>query len=88
MEKPIFFSNHAKQQMLLRGAKTEEVIVTINSGGRLDAKKGKYKARYEFPFGETSPQNDQFYQYKRIEAIFAENLDRIVVITVKVYYYN
>jgi Domain of unknown function (DUF4258) len=87
MEKPIFFSNHAKQQMLLRGAKTEEVIVTINSGGRLDAK-GKYKARYEFPFGETSPQNEEFYQYKRIEAIFAEDRDRIVVITVKVYYYN
>jgi Domain of unknown function (DUF4258) len=88
MEKPIFFSHHAKQQMLLRGAKTEEVIVTINSGGRLDAKKGKYKARYEFLCGETSAQNEQFYQYKRIEAIFADNPDQIVVITVKVYYYN
>lgn len=74
--------------MLLRGAETEEVIATINSGDRSDAKNGKYKARYQFVFGDISPQNNQFYDYKRVEAIFADYANKIVVITVKVYYYN
>lgn len=38
MVKPIYFSTHARERMLLRGAEENEVIVAIRSGNWLPAK--------------------------------------------------
>lgn len=49
---------------------------------------GKFQTKYSFAFNKTAPINQQFYKYKTVEPIFADEQDEIVVITVKVYYSN
>ncbi len=86
--KLINFSTHARLQMELRGAEESEVIKAIRSGVWESARRGKLQCRYRFDFNRTSPLNQKFYKYKTAEAIFVEEGERIVVITVKVYYSN
>lgn len=86
--KPIRLSSHARLQANLRGAADEEVYTAIREGTRKDAKKGSFRARHPFDFNSFSPVNNQFYKHKAVEVIFKDNPDEIVVITVKVYYYN
>lgn len=84
--KPIRFSRHALDQMRLRGAILEEVRETIETSLWQPAKHGKYKASKTFSFGLSSPINQQIYPFKTVQAIFADELNEIVVVTVLVYY--
>jgi hypothetical protein len=86
--KPIRFSRHALDQMRLRGATQAEVKETIETISWQSAKRGKYKARKSFTFGHLSPINQQLYTFKTVEAIFAEESNEVVVVTVLVYYGN
>lgn len=86
--KPIHYSNHARLQMVLRGATEEEVTVTIRTGKWETAKMDNFRARHQFDFNRASLTNQKFYKYKTIEPIFADEQNGIVVITVKVYYSN
>ncbi|MBW4496920.1 MAG: DUF4258 domain-containing protein [Oscillatoria princeps RMCB-10] len=88
MAKPIYFSTHAREQMLLRGAEEDEVIAAIRSGNWQPAKNGKFSARAEFDYHRKSPVNQQFYSSKAVQPIFNEQPGRIIVVTVKVYYFN
>jgi hypothetical protein len=87
-QKNIIFSIHAKQQMQLRGVQEEEVISTIHGSNWKSAKRGKFSCKKRFDFGNNSPVNQQFYQYKTVEVVFADNLTEIIVVTTKVYYHN
>jgi len=62
MVKPIYFSTHARERMLLRGAEEVEVIAAICSGSWESAKRGKFSARAQFYFNNQSPINQQFLQ--------------------------
>ncbi|MCK6626043.1 MAG: DUF4258 domain-containing protein [Anaerolineae bacterium] len=84
--KPIRFSQHALDQMRLRGATQEEVRETVETNSWQPAKRGKYQARKTFAFGRPSPVNQQVYPFKTIQVIFADELNEIVVVTVLVYY--
>jgi len=86
--KGIRVSAHAKKQMILRGASEDEVCTAIHSGQWEQAKAGKFQAKYCFDFNANSPINQQFYKYKKVEPVFADEPYEIVVITVKVYYFN
>ena len=86
--KPIYFSNHAKSQMILRGATEEEVEIAVRAGKREPAKLGKFKSRYSFAFNSFSPVNQKFYKYKIVESIFADESEEITIVTVKVYFTN
>jgi hypothetical protein len=56
--KNIIFSNHAKQQMLLRGIQKEEVISTIRSSSAWkQTKRGKLTSKMRFNFADYSPVN-------------------------------
>jgi hypothetical protein len=88
MSKPIYFSTHARQRMLLRGAEEEEVIAAIRSSIWQPAKQGKFKTRFQFNFHQQSPINQEVYAYKAVTPIFKELPDRILVVTVQVYYFN
>jgi hypothetical protein len=88
MEQIILFTEHAKLQMLLRGAQQSEVVQTIQSTPWEPAKRGKFKCRMTFNFNQIAPANNQHYRLKTVEPIFAQEADQIVVITVKVYYHN
>lgn len=74
--------------MELRGAEEGEVILAIRSGVWETAKRGKLQCRHRFNFNRPSPINQQFYKHKTVEAVFTEERDQIVVVTVKVYYSN
>ncbi len=74
--------------MTLRGASEEEVIIAIRSAQWEPAKLGKHKTRYRFDYNKVSLMNQKIYKYKTVEPIFADENDKIVVITVKVYYSN
>lgn len=84
--KPIRFSQHALDQMRLRGAAQEEVRETVETSSWQPAKRGKYQASKTFAFGRPSPVNQQVYPFKTVQAIFADEPNEIVVVTVLVYY--
>ena len=86
--KPVYFSNHAKSQMILRGATEEEVEIAVREGKREPAKLGKFKSRHSFAFNSFSPVNQKFYKYKIVESIFADEPEEITIVTVKVYFIN
>lgn len=88
MDKPIYFSIHARNQMLMRGAEEHEVIDSIRLGSWQPAKNGKFQSRAQFEYNQQSPVNQQVYTYKAVNPVFDEQPGRIVVMTVKVYYFN
>lgn len=88
MNKPITFSNHARQQMQLRGATEAEVETVVRRGSGEPALRGKFKTRLNFDFNQASPVNNQLYRFKTVEAIFADEPDEVVIVTVLVYYSN
>jgi hypothetical protein len=84
--KSIHFSQHALDQVRLRGATLQEVRETIETVPWQPAKHGKYQARKTFEFGRRSPVNQQVYPFKTVHTIFADEPNQMVVITVLVYY--
>lgn len=72
----------------MRGATELEVVEAVRGGPWEPAKHGKKHAARRFEFGRPSPVNGVFYAFKTVDAVFAEELDRIVVLTVKVYYHD
>ncbi len=86
--KPIVFSKHSQVQMSLRGATEQEVVEVILKGQWLPAKYGRFCSKRRFHFNKPSPITGVIYRFKDVEAIFKEEEDQIVVITVKVYYSN
>jgi len=83
--KPIEFSPHAREKMLDRGATESEVQAAIRTGNPEPARKGRFMFRKNFAF------NDQWrgkhYAVKQVAPIVAEEADRLVVVTVFVYYF-
>jgi hypothetical protein len=86
--KEIVFSLHARTQMNLRGASEEEVTEAVTSGQWKPAKLGKLQSRHTFEYNNKAPTNMKFYKFKIVEPIFADENERIVIVTVKVYYSN
>jgi uncharacterized protein YuzE len=68
--KPVIFSQHAKMQMLLRGAEESEVIEAIRKGQRQPAKRGRFQAKWRFIFERPSPITGVIYRFKEVEAHF------------------
>ncbi len=87
-QKAIQFSEHAREQIVLRGASEDEVSQTIRNELWAQAKRGKYRAKRRFAFGKPSPINQKVYRFKEVEPIFAQEPDALVVVTVMVYYTN
>ena len=85
--KSIVISNHAAHRMQARGATVGEVEQAIRAGNWQPAQRGKWKASAHFAFNGVSPVNGQFYNNKRVEVVFADEANAIVV-TVKVFYFN
>ena len=88
MKTSIAFSNHAREQMRLRGTTEDEVQAVVQRGPREPALRGKFKSRLTFDFNQASPVNNLTYRFKTVEAIFADELEEIVIVTVLVYYSN
>lgn len=83
--KPILLSGHARDQLRYRGAAEEEVIETIQTSRWEDAERGRLEAEKDFAFDAVW--NNRRYAKKRVRPIFVEEEERVVVVTVYVYYY-
>jgi hypothetical protein len=64
------------------------VAHTVGEGDWQPAKRGKQHAAKRFEFGGLSPVNGRPYRYKTVDVVFADEAERIFVVTVKVYYSN
>ncbi len=84
--KPVVFSKHAIEQMPDRGATTEEVEAAIRAGERVPAKGNRSAFRKNFTFGRVW--KGRHYDVKQVLPIVREESDRIVVITVYVFYFG
>lgn len=64
--KMIRYSDHARLQMVLRGATEDEVAMAIETGKWEPAKMGKYRSKYRCDFNSISLTNQKFYKYKTV----------------------
>jgi hypothetical protein len=84
-EKRVFFSTHARTKMSDRGASEEEVIEAVREGSFEPARKGRLLFRKNFPFGRSW--RGKRYFVKQVAPVIAEEKDKLIVITVYVYYF-
>jgi len=84
--KPILFSQHALDQMPDRGATREEVEAAIRSGELAPAKGKRLSFRKNFPFNREW--KGKKYAIKQVMPIIIEESDKIVVVTVYVFYFG
>lgn len=87
-QKPIEITFHARRRIAGRGATDEEVLLAVRSGTWEPAKRGRWHSTTTLAYNKPSPVNGVVYAYKTFDAVFAEEEERIVVVTVKVYYHN
>ena len=78
--KPIRFSAHSLDQMLLRGTTQEEVIESINRCKRSLAGFDRLECQIDFTYNELW--NGRRYMTKRFRPIFVEEESELVVVTV------
>jgi hypothetical protein len=62
-----------------------EIAEAIREGSWMEAGHGRKECQKDFIFGREW--NQQFYATKRVRAIFVENPQEILVVTVYVYYF-
>lgn len=84
--KEIEFSRHVRDQLVDRGTSEEEIKLSIRDGEEVPAKKGRKAYRKNFNF--ESYWKGKYYSTKQVIPIVKQESDRIVVITVYVYYFG
>jgi hypothetical protein len=82
--KEIIFSQHAMDQMVDRGTSEDEI--NIRDGEKISAKKGREAYLKNFPF--ESYWKEKYYTTKQVVPIVMEETNKIIVITVYVYYFG
>jgi hypothetical protein len=83
--KPIKFSQHAREQMLERGAAEEEVVEAIRTGERVPAKRGRQGYRKNFQYDRLW--SGRTYAIKQVLAIVAEETEALIVVTIYTFYF-
>ena len=73
---------------LQRGASPEEIAVCIREEPATLLEGNRRQSAITLPFHNQSPVNQKFYSFKRIEVIFVEEEREIVVVTIKVLYFD
>lgn len=83
--KPIRFSQHAREQMIERGAETDEVIDTIRAGEPIPAKGGRLGYRKNFQYDRLW--GARSFAIKQVLSIVVEESDALTVVTVYTFYF-
>lgn len=83
--KPLVLSAHAEEKMIDRGVSKTEVEMAIRTGNPEPARKGRFMCRKNFAFN--GRWRGKFYAVKQVAPVVAEEADRLVVVTVFVYYF-
>ena len=82
--KPVAFSRHARQRLAERGTTEEEVIETIRDAPWILVESRRYAATKWYPFGQEH--DGSFYAGKDVRPIFVDEPERLLVVTVYVYF--
>jgi hypothetical protein len=82
---PITISHHAQLQMRERGASEDEVIAAIRTGEPEPARRNRMMYRKNFQFDNLW--RGRSYRIKQVAPVVANEPDRVVVITVFVFYF-
>lgn len=83
--KLVEFSDHARDKMLDRGADEKEVLMAIRTGSLEPARRGRVMFRKNFDFHRSW--RGKHYAIKQVAPVVAEEPDKLVVVTVYVYYF-
>jgi hypothetical protein len=83
--KPVRLSGHARQQLEFRGGIEEDVVEAIRTVPWQQAELERLECRKSYPF--KAEWNGSWYATKQVRPIFVEEDDKIVVVTVYVYYF-
>ena len=83
--KSIRLSQHAREQARYRGCTDEEIKETIQTSAWEAAELGRLQCRKDFVYNQQW--NGKEYKTKQIRPIFAQDEDKITVVTVYVYYF-
>lgn len=83
--KPVVLSPHAQEKFVDRGAIRDEVEAAIRTGSPEPARKGRVMFRKNFAF--KGQWRGKRYAVKQVAPVVAEEADRLVVVTVFVYYF-
>ena len=83
--KPIVLSRHALGQAAERGASREEIELTIRGADWQPARRGRLECRRDFEFNAIWL--GKAYATKQLRPVFVDEPERIVVVTVYVYYF-
>jgi len=83
--KSIRLSEHAKQQLVFRGATEEQVFDAIRTEAWESAELDRLECRKNFVFN--SEWNNKYYDTQQVRPIFVDESEEIIVITVYVYYF-
>lgn len=83
--RPVEFSDHARDTMLDRGADEKEVLMAIRTGSFEPARKGRVMFRKNFEFHREW--RGKRYAIKQVAPVVAQETDKLVVVTVYVYYF-
>ena len=83
-EKPIRLSEHARQEIRFRGATEPEVVQTIRQERWEPAERGRLQCHRDFSSG--TKWNREHHTMRKIQPVFSERQNEIVVVTVYVDY--
>ena len=78
-------SNHAREQMAERGASEAEVLLAIEKGESESTRKNRKLFRKNFQFNGSW--RGRYYNIKQIAPIVAYEGDKLIVVTVFVFYF-
>lgn len=82
---PIRLSAHAAGYMAKRGFTASEVERAIRTGVWEPAELGRMETKVDFPF--QALWNERYFETKQVRAVFVEEADAILVVTVYTYYF-
>jgi hypothetical protein len=82
--KSVVFTRHARQRLAERSTTEEEVIQTIRSAPWIRAEQQRFAATKWYSFGQEH--EGVFYVGKDVRPIFVDEADRIVIVTLYVYF--
>ncbi|MBI4431304.1 MAG: hypothetical protein HY587_06305 [Candidatus Omnitrophica bacterium] len=85
MTKPIIFTKHALLRMVERGTNQERVVEAVQSGERESAQRGLAQYRLNFEFNRHW--DGKFYPVQQVVPIAAEEMNRLIIVTVYVFYF-
>ena len=82
--KSVVFTRHARHRLAERSTTEEEVVQTIRNASWILAEQQRFAATKWYPFGQEH--EGRFYVGKDVRPIFVDETDRIVVVTLYVYF--